>query len=231
MVIMISSLTRRSKRPRSGRLRVTWRMISSKHWEKSSSRTGQIPLSLAWRSISFWSSISLRRATSILEAGWWLTYWIQCLPVKIGGNDVSSRHKIQISGQLQYWRFDHSHWIAKRLDYSHWGLWQIDHLRSLSRVYDVHHLPFSTHSLGGRIALRMSSCLGLFSIGGRVPFLLDAANSEVNRSVSGIQSPIWLLANTSKLIARVCLRWVSKLTSEGLPERITWVSARADLYK
>ena len=106
MVIMISSLTRRSKRPRSGRLRVTWRMISSKHWEKSSSRTGQIPLSLAWRSISFWSSISLRRATSILEAGWWLTYWIQCLPVKIGGNDVSSRHKIQISGQLHYCWFD-----------------------------------------------------------------------------------------------------------------------------
>ena len=55
-------------------------MISSKHWEKSSSLTGQIPPSRAWRSISFWSSISLRRATSILLAGWWLTYWIQCFP-------------------------------------------------------------------------------------------------------------------------------------------------------
>ena len=35
-------------------------------------------------------------------------------------------------------------------------------------------LPCSTHSLGGRIALRMSSCFGLFSIGGRLPFLFEA---------------------------------------------------------
>ena len=39
-----------------------------------------MPLSLAYLSMSFWSSISLSLATSILEAGWWLTYWIKCLP-------------------------------------------------------------------------------------------------------------------------------------------------------
>lgn len=85
-------------------------MISSKHCENNSSLTGQMPLSRAYLSISFWSSISLRRATSTLEAGWWLTYWMKCF-------------------------------------------------------------PDSTHSLGGRIALRMSSLDGLFSIGGNWFFL------------------------------------------------------------
>ena len=76
MVILISSRTLRRRRPRSGSLSVTCLMISSKHWENNSSRTGQMPLSLAYLSISFWSSISLSLATSTREAGWWLTYWI-----------------------------------------------------------------------------------------------------------------------------------------------------------
>jgi len=76
IVILISSLTLSNRSPRSGSLRVTYLMISSKHCENSSSLTGQIPLSRAYLSISFWSSISLSLATSTLEAGWWLTYWI-----------------------------------------------------------------------------------------------------------------------------------------------------------
>ena len=137
---MISSRTRRRSSPRSGKFRVTWRMISSKHWEKSSSRTGQMPLSLAWRSISFWSSISLSLATSILEAGWWLTYWIQCLPAQFKFCQLQT----SMSGATIV--------LTKAKNY----------------------LPCSTHSLGGRIAFKMSSCLGLFSIGGSCPFLLEA---------------------------------------------------------
>ena len=36
------------------------------------------------------------------------------------------------------------------------------------------YLPCSTHSLAGKMALRMSSCFGLFSRGGKVPLFLDA---------------------------------------------------------
>ena len=55
-------------------------MSSSMHSPKSSSRTGQIPVLLAWRSSSFWSSISRRRATLIRVATSWLTLCMKCLP-------------------------------------------------------------------------------------------------------------------------------------------------------
>lgn len=71
---MISSLTLSSSKPRSDSDKVTWRMISSKHCEKSSSRTGQMPDSRAYLSISFESRFSLRRATSTREAGVCDTY-------------------------------------------------------------------------------------------------------------------------------------------------------------
>lgn len=128
---------RKRMRPLSGRLRQTWRIISSKHCEKSSSLTGQMPLSLAWRSISFWSSISLRRATSILLAAWWLTYWIHYLPTHSKSQQLLEKLN--------------SNWQTKNV--------------SKEKEW-VSGLPSSIHSRGGRIAFKMSSCLGLFSTGG-----------------------------------------------------------------
>jgi hypothetical protein len=52
MVILISSRTRRSSRPRSAQLMVTCLISSSKHWAYNSSRTGQIPVSRACRSVT-----------------------------------------------------------------------------------------------------------------------------------------------------------------------------------
>ena len=100
MVILISSLTLRRSNPLSGSLSVTCLMISSKHWEKSSSRTGHIPLSLACLSISFWSSISLSLATSTLEAGWWLTYWMKCFPVST--HSLGGKMAFKISSELGF---------------------------------------------------------------------------------------------------------------------------------
>jgi len=96
----MSLLTLRRRRPLSGILRVTWRIISSKHCLNSSSLTGQMPLSRAWRSINFWSSISLKRATSILLAGYGLAFCIHYLPIyswKVRRRGVK---QIQIDRQL-----------------------------------------------------------------------------------------------------------------------------------
>mgnify|MGYP006104862213 CR=1 FL=1 len=168
MVILISSLTLRSKRPLSGSDRVTCLIISSKHWEKSSSLTGQIPLSLACLSISFWSSISLSLATSTLEAGWWLTYWMKCF-------------------------------------------------------------PDSTHSLGGRIALRISSLLGLVSIGGNCCFLApikwkmrgkyDIWISERSTLLDTIKNNAsWLLwiSSFDVVLTKTLLEWVHFVSSWDL---------------
>ena len=78
-VILISSLTLSKRIPRSGSLRVTCRISSSKHSAKRTSRTGQMPISLACLSINRWSSCSLNLATSTLEAAVWLTYSIYYL--------------------------------------------------------------------------------------------------------------------------------------------------------
>ena len=48
---------------------VICRMVSSKHWSKSSSRTGHSPISLACRLISRFSNSSCSWMTSILVAG------------------------------------------------------------------------------------------------------------------------------------------------------------------
>jgi hypothetical protein len=47
-VMRASSRTRRSRRPRSPQLMVTWRISSSNAWAYSSSRTGQMPVSRAF---------------------------------------------------------------------------------------------------------------------------------------------------------------------------------------
>lgn len=134
----MSLLTLRRRRPLSGILRVTWRIISSKHCLNSSSLTGQMPLSRAWRSISFWSSISLRRATSILLAGYGLAFCIHYLPI--------------------------NSWKVRR-----GGVKQIQIDRQLWKSVVALVLPPWIHSLGGMIALRISSALGLLSIGGKAP--------------------------------------------------------------
>lgn len=133
-------------------------MISSKHCEKSSSRTGQMPLSRACLSMSFWSSCSLRRATSTLDACWWLTYCTYCL-------------------------------------------------------------PFSTHSLGGRIAFRILSWLGLLSMIG--PFLEPTETAETVtrfefRNVSWVGNLL-----TSKLSSERLVRVKTGSDLKGTQTRVT----------
>ena len=61
----------------------TWRMSSSKVWLYSSSRTGQIPVSLACRCCSFRSSSSCRLITSRRVAGVLDTYWTHSCPSSV----------------------------------------------------------------------------------------------------------------------------------------------------
>ena len=69
MDIRSSSRTRRSSKPRSAQVTVTWRMSSSKHCAYSSSRTGHIPVSRACRSFNNASSLSCSVMTSMRVAG------------------------------------------------------------------------------------------------------------------------------------------------------------------
>ena len=74
MVILISSRTLTSRKPRSAQLMVTSRMISSKACEYSSSRIGQMPVSRACLSYNFLSSSSYKLTTSNRVAGLGETY-------------------------------------------------------------------------------------------------------------------------------------------------------------
>mmetsp|Transcript_88241 Transcript_88241/g.121810 ORF Transcript_88241/g.121810 Transcript_88241/m.121810 type:complete len:223 (+) Transcript_88241:664-1332(+) len=78
-----SSRTRSSSRPRSAQLTVTWRIISSKHWAYSSSRTGQMPVSRAWRASSLWSRCSCVLITSRRVAGVADTYCTHNCPSSV----------------------------------------------------------------------------------------------------------------------------------------------------
>ena len=81
IVILISSRTRTSRKPRSAQLMVTCRMISSKACEYNSSRIGQIPVSRACLSCNFLSNSSYKLTTSSLVAGLGETYCTQSYPM------------------------------------------------------------------------------------------------------------------------------------------------------
>ena len=60
----------------------------------------------------------------------------------------------------------------------------------LSLVVKRVYLPISSHSLGGRIAFKTSSDLGLFSRGGNCPFFLEPPNDLLNGSLGSETGPI-----------------------------------------
>ena len=69
------------------------------------------------------------------------------------------------------------------------------------------------------MAFRMSSCLGLFSIGGRVPFLLEAVHNKwLERRACCAEETVAFAA------------YNDRLTSEGLLEGVVGVDTASDLY-
>ena len=187
-------------------LSVTWRMISSKHCLKSSSRTGQIPLSRACLSISFWSSISLRRATSILLAGWGLAFWIQCLPID------------WICKELAEWKV----WWCLNSNLAVAAVTSINlaaQILSQRSIQSDANLPPWIHSRGGMMALRTSSLFGLPSMGGRAPALLVAVKQHklmVSLSWEVITTPEEIATSWEVQISIVCVIFAFKSIIEAL---------------
>lgn len=75
--------TRSSNRPRSAQLIVTCLISSSNVWAYSSSRIGQMPVSLAWRCCKRWSKASCKLITSKRVAGVLETYCTQSCPSSV----------------------------------------------------------------------------------------------------------------------------------------------------
>ena len=102
----------------------------------------------------------------------------------------------------------------------------LKHSNRFKSAFEVQmNLPCSTHSLGGRIAFRMSSCFGLFSIGGNwlFPFLLEAGNNN--------RLAMWASGKDETVSFYAHKDWNDLLTSKGLLEWVVGVNATSDLHE